>query len=171
MNDAERALAIEEIKKLKARYFRFFDTKDIDGFQSVFTADAELDSRQAFIGRDYVSGQWRMNNEPVAGPEAQHPAMRMTGWDAIKAGFESMQNVSSVHHGHMPEIEITSPTTATGTWAMEDRLRWPAGGWPPAEPYTQLHGYGHYVETYVKESDGQWRIKTLTLNRSRVEMM
>ena len=26
--------------------------------------------------------------------------------------------VVTVHHGHMPEIDVTSPTTATGTWAM-----------------------------------------------------
>ena len=31
------------------------------------------------------------------------------------------------HHGHMPEIELTSPTTAKGIWAMEDRVWWPAG--------------------------------------------
>ena len=42
----------------------------------------------------------------------------------------------------MPEIEITSPTPATGVWAMEDMLRWPNG--------TEMHGYGHYYETYEK---------------------
>jgi hypothetical protein len=26
----------------------------------------------------------------------------------------------TVHHGHMPEIELTSATTATGIWAMFD---------------------------------------------------
>ncbi|MBI0293347.1 nuclear transport factor 2 family protein [Streptomyces sp. PRKS01-29] len=33
----------------------------------------------------------------------------------------------SVHHGHMPEIEITGPDTASGIWAMEDLLTFPAG--------------------------------------------
>ena len=38
--------AIEQIKKLKARYFRCMDTKDWDGFQNVFTADATMDTTQ-----------------------------------------------------------------------------------------------------------------------------
>jgi len=67
--------------------------------------------------------------------------------------------VTTVHHGHMPEIELTSPTTATGTWAMEDELWWPEGG-----PIRYMHGYGHYHETYRKD-DGTWRIASLTLTR------
>jgi hypothetical protein len=62
----------------------------------------------------------------------------------------------------MPEIEITSPTTARGVWAMEDKLRWPERG-------TAMHGYGHYHETY-ELVDGAWRIKTLTLTRLRVDV-
>ena len=64
--------------------------------------------------------------------------------------------VTTVHHGHMPEIEITSPTTATGIWSMEDMLRWPEGS-----PIAAMHGYGHYHETYEK-IDGQWRIASCT---------
>jgi hypothetical protein len=73
--------------------------------------------------------------------------------------------VITVHHGHMPEIELTSPTTATGIWAMEDHLWWPAGS-----PITSLHGYGHYHETYRKSSEG-WRIATLTLTRLHREFV
>ena len=62
-----------------------------------------------------------------------------------------------MHHGHMPEIELTSPTTATGIWAMEDMLRYPDG--------SEMHGYGHYHETYEFAGD-TWRIKTLTLTAS-----
>ena len=47
-----------------------------------------------------------------------------------------------MHHGHMPEITLTSPTTASGIWSMEDMLRYGDG--------TELHGYGHYHETYEK---------------------
>ena len=66
----------------------------------------------------------------------------------------------TVHHGHMPEIEVTSPTTATGVWAMEDRLRWPDG--------SELLGFGHYHEAYEKV-DGSWRIKSSTLTRLRMD--
>src|SRR5207245_1818724 len=75
----------------------------------------------------------------------------------------AVDTVQTVHHGHMPEIEITSPATARGVWAMEDKLRWPDGS-----PIRAMHGYGHYHETYEK-IDGHWRIKTITLTRLRLD--
>jgi len=72
----------------------------------------------------------------------------------------NIEDVVTVHHGHMPEIELTSPTTATGIWAMEDNLRWPDG--------SDLRGYGHYAETYEK-ADGAWRISSSTLTRLRMD--
>jgi hypothetical protein len=69
-------------------------------------------------------------------------------------------DVVTVHHGHTPEIELTSATTARGIWAMEDMLRWPDG--------REMHGYGHYHETYELVEDA-WRIKTSTLTRLRVD--
>jgi hypothetical protein len=76
----------------------------------------------------------------------------------------TLNGVVTVHHGHMPEIELTSATTATGVWAMEDHLRWPAG-----ESIGELHGYGHYHETYVKLDDG-WRISSTKLTRLRLDV-
>jgi len=70
-------------------------------------------------------------------------------------------DVVTVHHGHTPEIELLSATAATGIWAMEDMLRWPNG--------MELHGFGHYHETYAK-IDGGWRIKATTLTRLRVDV-
>jgi hypothetical protein len=43
VNDIEKLLAIEEIKNLKARYFRCVDTKDWPGFQAVFAPNARFD--------------------------------------------------------------------------------------------------------------------------------
>ncbi len=60
----------------------------------------------------------------------------------------------------MPEIDVTSPTTATGVWAMEDMLRWPDG--------SELHGFGHYHEAYANV-DGDWRIKSTLLTRLRMD--
>lgn len=128
---------IEAIKQLKARYFRSMDTKDWAAMRQVFTDDVIIDTTQD------------------AGGEAIH------GGDVFMTFLEGViGDVITVHHGHMPEISVTSPTTATGIWAMEDMLRWPDGN--------EMHGYGHYNETYEKV-DGHWRIKTLTLTRLRVD--
>jgi hypothetical protein len=70
-----------------------------------------------------------------------------------------LESVVTVHHGHMPELRLTSPTTATGVWAMEDELWWPEGS-----PIRHLHGYGHYHETYAKTPAG-WRISSMRLTR------
>jgi uncharacterized protein (TIGR02246 family) len=128
---------IEAIKQLKARYFRTMDSKDWDAMRQVFADDAVMDTVAS--GGDVT-----------------------TGGDEI-IGFlrEVLADVVTVHHGHMPEIELTSAGTATGIWSMEDMLRWPEG--------RELHGYGHYHETYEK-ADGGWRIKTLTLTRLRTDI-
>jgi len=146
MDLAQRLDAIEEIKQLKARYFRCLDTKDWDGFADVFASDARMD----------MSGEVK-GGEPGAGVT--------TGSRDITAFVRAMVgHVTTVHHGHTPEIDVTSPTTATGVWAMEDKLRWPDGG-----PLATLHGYGHYHDTYEKR-DGRWRIASTTLTRLRVDV-
>ena len=64
-----------------------------------------------------------------------------TGADAFVEFLRAtLDGAVTVHHGHMPEIDITSPATATGIWALQDVIVWPDG--------TRLHGYGHYHETY-----------------------
>ena len=126
---------IEEIKKLKARYFRGLDSKDWDLYDSCFTEDLVVDF--SLTG----GGGYR-------------------GRDAFLAYAHGLKLVQSVHQGHMPEIELTSPTTAAGIWSFEDYNLWEDG--------TQNHGWGHYTETYEK-SDGRWRIKTLKLSYLRIE--
>jgi hypothetical protein len=128
MNTLEKLDAIEAIKQLKARYFRTLDTKDWAGLREVFTEDVMIDTTQDAGG------------EPSVGVEAFVPRL-----------LDAIGLATTVHHGHMAEIEITSPTTAHGVWAM-------AG----------MHGWGHYNESYVKQGDG-WRISSLTLTRLRVD--
>ena len=126
---------IEEIKKLKARYFRGLDTKDWDLYGSVFADDVVVDLRRS-------GGQL------------------FEGREAFMAFARGMTIVQSVHQGHMPEIDLTSATTASGVWALEDYNIWEDG--------TQNHGWGHYLETYEKQGD-RWYIKTMSLSYLRVE--
>jgi len=53
MTDVEKLLALEEIKQLKARYFRCMDKKDWKGYLAVFTPDATLDSSESSSPTDY----------------------------------------------------------------------------------------------------------------------
>ena len=67
----------------------------------------------------------------------------------------------TVHQVHAPEIEVTSATTARGVWALNDIVR--------LAPGLNLNGFDHYHETYEK-IDGQWRIKSSTLTRLRMDI-
>ena len=147
LTEIERLTAIEEIKQLKARYFRSMDTKDWAGLQAVFSDSAELDMR----------GE--------AADKSKAATALVIGAPNIMAFIRNaVLELVTVHHGHMPEIEITSPSTAKGIWAMEDVLKWPEGA-----AVKTLHGYGHYHETYRKTEDG-WRIQSSKLTRLRVDV-
>lgn len=161
MNATDQLLAMEEIKQLKARYFRGMDTKDWALFRSVFTDDVVVDSSRGFIPQDYRSRPI----EPGAEVGPPDESMYYVGADAFVEALQGiLEGVVTVHHGHTPEIEILSEEEACGTWAMEDKLRWPPG----ADIHT-LHGYGHYYETYRKVN-GRWLIKTTRLSRVRVDI-
>lgn len=126
---------VEEIKKLKARYFRALDSQDWELYESIFAEDCVVDLSRA-------------------GGE------KFQGRPAFMAYATNMPLLQSVHHGHMPEIDLTSDTTAAGVWVLEDYNIWNDG--------TQNHGWGHYLETYVKR-DGRWWIKTMALSYLRIE--
>ena len=54
-----RLLDIEEIKRLKARYFRTLDHKDWDGFGRVFARDAVLEVPEAGSSSTAATRSWR----------------------------------------------------------------------------------------------------------------
>ena len=144
MTDVERLLAIEEIKRLKSKYFWGLDHKDWD-----------------FWRREVWAPEGRL-----IVPEASRDCV---GIEAVLAYVkQSTADQVSVHHGHMPNIEIASDTSATGVWAMEDRL-FRTKQHPLEDGSTYLHGFGHYNETYVRLGVG-WRIQTSRLTRLRVEL-
>lgn len=141
MDSIEKLIAIEAIKVVKAKYFRFVDTKDWDGLRAIFTPDAQLEVPEARTG----------------------PA----GIDQSLIFFEqALEGAVSVHFGHMPEIEIESENHARAVWPMDDRIYW-----PPERAsilgYAHLRGFGHYHETYER-LNGEWKIKTMRLTRLRL---
>ena len=132
----------EAIRRLKARYCRFLDTKDYEAWKALFAPDVVVKLDMA-ISTGGADGQ---------------TAPDLNGLDefvpVVLAGVEHAQ---TKHHVHTPEIDLTSDTTASAIWAMEDLLLFPDGG--------ELFGAGHYHETYEKR-DGEWVITSLHLTRT-----
>ena len=89
--------AIELIKQLKARYFRFLDTRNLEGLKTVFTEDG---------GIHYKSTTY------------EH---KKNGWDEMEAFFKESftETQFGIHNGHHPEITVTGDT-ATGLWYLQD---------------------------------------------------
>ena len=131
---------IEEITRLKARYCRFLDAKDWAAWRELFSDD--------FVGDTSEAG-----GRKIVGADAFVDFVRGT------LGAPSRK---TVHQVHAPEIELTSETTARGIWALEDLVRFAPG--------LDMHGYGHYHETYEKQ-DGQWRIRSSKLTRLREDIV
>lgn len=115
---------IEAIKRLKARYWNSVDAQQWEKLAECLAADFIFDSPHfgRMEGREYV----------------------------VKVLKRAMKNVTTIHQGHNPEIDILSATAARGRWALNDRVEGP--------DKSILTGWGHYEEEYVKEEDG-WKIK------------
>jgi hypothetical protein len=119
--DPSNALSDRDaVSELKARYFRFLDTKYWSRFRGLFLDDAVIDTT--------VDGGPLFDNADLF------------------VGFlqSTIGTAVTVHHGHMLEFDQTSATTAEGIWALEDLLKFPLGSGVDA------HGRGYYRETYEK---------------------
>lgn len=134
---------VEAIRQLKARYFRFMDTRQWELLRKCFTDD---------VSAVYEGAPRASKNLPQD--------IEIEGRDALADGIRTlMTGATSVHQGYMPEIELTSTTTARGVWSMFDDVRLST---------CNFKGWGHYHEDYVKE-DGQWKMKKIHLTRLQIE--
>ena len=151
MNEVERLTAIDEIKQIKARYFRGVDTGDAELVRGILADDCVLDymgcCTDPATGRDFL------------------PAMNivMRGSASWSSAGLSSAGIVSAHHGHNCEITLTSDRSASAIWSMTDHLFMPTGA-----PFSVMTGYGYYHETYEK-TGGAWKVKTLRIQRIRVE--
>ncbi len=133
-------VAIEEIRQLKARYFRALDEQDWLALEELFASKATIDTTA--------------DGAPL-----------LEGGAAFCAFLKPiLTGVSTVHHGHAHEIVLATPGSASGIWAMEDRL-W----FPEAKGGAELHGFGWYRERYLRDRSGRWQIESMRLDRIRVE--
>jgi hypothetical protein len=166
LSNVEKLMAIEEIRRLKASYFRFLDGKHWDAFRQLFAEDATMDARESFSAKHPKTGEWFVHGkaELVKGMDPNDMMMKGAANIAAK-GAELFPEVITMHHGHMSEIDIESENSARAVWAMEDRLLFLS----PESPIKEIHGFGHYHETY-RRINGEWKIATSRLSRIRVDV-
>lgn len=119
---------METIRLLKHRYFRGIDTADMALLAGLFTPDVSV---------DYRGGTYRV---------------RISGRDDMLEFLANIfhSGVVAMHHGHMPEITLTSEAEADGVWYLEDIF---------IDIENRLHtaGTAIYRDRYRREADG-WRI-------------
>ena len=132
------------LQDLKARYFRYLDTKQWAAWRELFTDD------MVFF------------NDETALPTTTEPTTA-NGDDFVEMVSATLANCVTVHQGHMPELHFNGDAEATGVWAMFDWVDSSASGG------FSMQGFGHYHERYVKGGDGRWRIADLRLTRLRVD--
>ena len=126
---------IEAIKRLKYKYFRSIDSADIAALDELLTDD---------ISVNYKGGSYHW---AVSGKE--------TVLASLKAGFHN--RALAQHNGHHPEIDITSPTTATGLWYLADSFI-------HLDTLVTTIGSALYRDTYVKIGSA-WKIATSSYTR------
>ena len=139
MSDLEE---LEAIKRVKYKYLRCIDTKCFEELAECFTEDAEA---------AYDKGKYS-----ASGREAVLDFL---------VGALKRKDVASMHNVHCPELEITGPGTAKGTWYLHDYVVNPGedNGAMPARSI--LQGAGFYSDEYVK-IDGEWKIRSTGYERT-----
>ena len=131
---------IELIKRLKHRYCRCLDQKRWDELAEVFTDDATA---------SYGGGAIELGD-----PAAILQFLR----DSL--GSEDVLTSHLVSH---PEIDLVSPTEATGVWALNDVvIHQPAG--------VNIRGASFYEDRYAKV-EGTWRIRHTGYRRVYEELV
>lgn len=121
-------LDIEAVRRVKHAYFRCIDTGNFEELAEIFHEDVKVH----FIGGTY---EWKLQ-----------------GRDAYLESLKHSFHTRSVghHNGHHPEIEILSPTEATGVWYLTDNM------WIMNQKNFTT-GTAIYWDTYLKV-DGRWQI-------------
>ncbi len=121
---------MEEIKKVKRKYWWCVDEKRMDDLADCFAEDATA---------DYAMGIYLEGREAIIEFLKENVAREELG-------------VISVHQGYNPEIEITGETTAKARWGMFNYMSF-------GQAKTVIKSWQYYNDEYVK-TDGEWKIKT-----------
>jgi SnoaL-like domain len=133
MDDLEKRVQrledIEAIKKLKHKTWRYYDTKNAEELLELFTDDIKISTA----------------------PPASH---ELQGKEALAKTLEQDFAVSlASHQGHGPVIDLTSDTTATAYWSIDEWYYYLDRG-------VEWRAKGFYIDEYAK-IDGEWKVRSL----------
>jgi hypothetical protein len=133
MSDLEKRIQrledLEAIRELKHRTWRYYDTKDAKKLLPLFTDDIRIST-------------------------AAPASSELRGKEALAASLDEVFPISiASHQGHGPVIDLTSETTATGYWAIDEWYYYFESG-------REWHAKGYYLDEYVKV-DGEWKVRSL----------
>jgi hypothetical protein len=130
-------IALEQLRRLKYRFFRTLDLKDWASFADTLTED--------------VVGNY--------GTQVYGDRLRLDGRDTI-AGFMQERlptTITTMHVAHHPELEVQGDE-AEGSWAIEDTVI-------VTDLRVLIRGAGYYRDRYRRDSDGAWRIAATEYDR------
>jgi hypothetical protein len=132
--DVQRLMDMEAIRQLKHAYFRCIDSANFEELATLFHPDVLVH----FKGGSY---EWKLR-----------------GRDEYLASIQKSFTTKAIghHNGHQPEIQILSPSEATGIWYLADNM------W--IQPSFFTTGTALYWDRYVKE-DGRWLIRETRYER------
>jgi hypothetical protein len=133
--DIQRLMDMEAIRQLKYAYFRCLDTANLEELATLFHDEVEVHLR----GGNY---EWRLTGKQAY-------------LDNVRGAF-NRQSVGH-HNGHHPEIQMLSPTEATGIWYLADNM------WTLNHSF-HTAGTALYWDRYVK-SDERWLIRETRYER------
>jgi len=130
-------VALEELRRLKYRYFRTLDLKLWDDFATTLTDDVQ--SRY--------------------GTKVYGESLALDGREAVVDFMRSKlsDDILTVHIAQHPELEVDGDE-ATGSWAFEDTVIVPSFK-------VLIRGAGYYTDRYRRDSDGRWRIAATSYDR------
>ena len=131
--------ALEEIKRLKYRYFRSLDLKEWDTFGDCLADDVRA----------------RYGTQAMGEPLRYEDREAVVEFMSANLG----PGVITVHVAQHPEIEIeVDGDAATGSWGFEDTVIVP-------DFKVLIRGAGYYRDTYRRDADGAWRIASTEYDR------
>lgn len=130
-------IAVEEIKRLKHRYFRTLDLKEWEPFGDCLTVDVRA----------------RYGTQAMDQPVHYDSREAVVGFMTANLG----PGVVTVHIANHPEIDVDGDS-ATGSWAFEDTVI-------ATDFKVLIRGAGYYRDEYRRDADGQWRISATSYER------